>query len=102
MAFIPRGDVAKGSMSTINYAKKFGKKNSIISNHHKNIASALQKVFEEIYINIIIQASKKTKSKNLTLSGGCALNCKANGLILSKTKPLPQSHLWCVALECCF
>ncbi len=62
------------------------KKNSIISNHHKNIASALQKVFEEIYINIIIQASKKTKSKNLTLSGGCALNCKANGLILSKTK----------------
>lgn len=61
------------------------KKNSKITKHHKNIASALQKVFEEIYINIIIQASKVSKSKNLTLSGGCALNCKANGLILSKT-----------------
>ena len=26
VAFIPRGDDARGSMSTINYAKKFGKK----------------------------------------------------------------------------
>lgn len=71
------------------FIKCFGKprkKNSKISKHHKNIAAALQKVFEEIYLEIIIQASKKVKSKNLTLSGGCALNCKANGLILSNTK----------------
>ena len=30
VAFIPRGDKAKGSMSTINYAKKFGKKTLVI------------------------------------------------------------------------
>ena len=70
----------------IKYFGKPRKKKSKISKHHKNIAAALQKVFEEIYLEIIIQASKKVKSKNLTLSGGCALNCKANGLILSNTK----------------
>ena len=71
------------------FIKYFGKariEGSKISKHHKNIAAALQKVFEEIYIEIINQANKKVKSKNLTLSGGCALNCKANGLILSNTK----------------
>lgn len=71
------------------FVKYFGKpreRNSKILKHHKNIAAALQRVFEEIYLKIIIQASKKVKSKNLTLSGGCALNCKANGLILSNTK----------------
>ncbi len=71
------------------FVKCFGeprKKNSKISKHHKNIAAALQRVFEEIYLEIIIQASEKVKSKNLTLSGGCALNCKANGLVLSNTK----------------
>ena len=30
VAFIPRGDDAKGSMSTIDYAKKFGKKTLVI------------------------------------------------------------------------
>ena len=70
----------------INFFGKPRSKDSLkVSKHHKNIASALQKVFEEIYIEIIKYAGKKTKSKNLTLSGGCALNCKANGLILEKT-----------------
>ena len=71
------------------FVKFFGKhrkKNEKITTHHKNIASALQKIFEEIYIEIIKYAEKKIKSKNLTLSGGCALNCKANGLILKNTK----------------
>ena len=31
VAFIPRGDNARGSMSTINYAKKFGKKTLVIN-----------------------------------------------------------------------
>ena len=31
VAFIPRGDDARGSMSTINYAKKFGKKTIVIN-----------------------------------------------------------------------
>ena len=31
VAFIPRGVESKGSMSTINYAKKFGKKTLVIN-----------------------------------------------------------------------
>ena len=69
----------------VEYFGEHRKKNEKVTQHHKNIASALQKIFEEIYIKIIKYAEKKTKSKNLTLSGGCALNCKANGLILRKT-----------------
>jgi len=30
VAFIPRGVISNGSMSTINYAKKFGKKTLVI------------------------------------------------------------------------
>jgi len=31
VAFIPRGDDARGSMNTVNYAKKFGKKTLVIN-----------------------------------------------------------------------
>ena len=62
------------------------KKNTRVLEHHKNVASALQKRFEEAYINYINRAYKLTKIKNLTLSGGCALNCKANGEILKTNK----------------
>jgi len=54
-------------------------KSKIFTEHHKNIASALQKRFEDIYLEIIKFGIKRSKLKNLTLSGGCALNCKANG-----------------------
>ncbi|MDB3991349.1 carbamoyl transferase, partial [bacterium] len=67
------------------FLKIFGKprsrKSASYSDHHKNIASALQKRFEEIYLEIIKYGKKKTKLNYLTLSGGCALNCKANGEI---------------------
>ena len=70
------------------FLKVFGKKRkfSRIENHYKNIAAALQKRFEDIYIDIINKGYQLTKSTNLTLSGGCALNCKANGLIRERTK----------------
>ena len=70
------------------FLKVFGSKRKLkkINSHYKNIAAALQKRFEEVYIEILNQGYQLTKSKNLTLSGGCALNCKANGLIRKKTK----------------
>ena len=65
------------------FIKFFGKKRPVnsksFSEHHKSIASALQKRFEEIYVKIIKHGQKKTSLKNLVLSGGCVLNCKANG-----------------------
>ena len=62
------------------------RKFSRIEPHYKNIAAALQKRFEDVYIDIINKGYQLTKSTNLTLSGGCALNCKANGLIRERTK----------------
>ena len=44
-----------------------------------NIASSAQKIFEEIFLKIINKSLTYNKSKNLVLSGGCVMNCLANG-----------------------
>jgi len=43
-----------------------------------NIAAATQSIYEEIFSGLVEYCSKKYKSKNLVVMGGCALNCKAN------------------------
>ena len=58
--------------------------NDKIEQTHCNIALAIQKVTEEIVIKMAIHAKKLTKSDNLCLAGGVALNCVANGLLLDK------------------
>jgi carbamoyltransferase len=45
-----------------------------------DIAAATQELYEEILMNTLAYCSEKYSSKNLVLSGGCALNCKANHL----------------------
>lgn len=52
-----------------------------ISQSHCNMALAIQKVTEEIVIRMVKTTKKLTKSNNLCLSGGVALNCVANGKI---------------------
>jgi carbamoyltransferase len=52
-----------------------------ITQTHCNMALAIQKVTEEIVINMAQEAKKLTNSNNLCLSGGVALNCVANGKI---------------------
>ena len=49
-----------------------------------NIASSAQKIFEEIFLKIIRKSVKYNKSKNLVLSGGCVMNCLANGKLSSQ------------------
>ncbi len=61
------------------------KKESPINQNHKDIAAALQIVYEETLFNLINQVQKKTKQKNLVLSGGCGWNSVANGKILKNT-----------------
>lgn len=48
--------------------------------HTFDIAAATQEVYEMAFERILQQAVKYTGSKNLVLSGGCALNCVANRL----------------------
>ena len=59
-------------------------KNEKISQFHMDIASSIQKVTEEIMINLAKSIRKEYDIKNLCLAGGVALNCVANGKILQE------------------
>jgi carbamoyltransferase len=54
---------------------------SDISDHHKNVAFAVQEACEEAMMSVVKMALAKTGAKNLCLAGGVALNSKANGKI---------------------
>ena len=68
----------------------FGKKRSEgskITDHHKNIAAALQDRLEEVVLFQLRLLKKKTKTDYLCISGGVGLNCSLNGKI-RKSKTL--------------
>lgn len=50
---------------------------------HCNLGLAIQAVTEEIVIKMAEEAKRLTKSENLCMAGGVALNCVANGKILN-------------------
>ena len=79
--FSRKGWISKKFISVFGKQRK---KNEKLNQNFKNIAAALQQRFEEAYIAYLKRAYNISKMKNLTLSGGCALNCKANGLIEKK------------------
>jgi len=56
---------------------------SEISDQHKNIAFAVQDACEMAMMSVVKLALEKTKSRNLCLAGGVALNSKANGKIVA-------------------
>ena len=53
--------------------------------HHENVAAAFQRVLEDRVLEICSFLHKKTKSKNLVISGGVALNSVMNGRILRES-----------------
>ncbi|HLY70321.1 MAG TPA: carbamoyltransferase [Puia sp.] len=55
---------------------------SVITQSHMNLAFAIQKVLESIVIALARTARKITRSQNLVMAGGVALNCVANSKIL--------------------
>lgn len=67
----------------------FGKRRRLpeteITKHYMDIAASVQMVLEEIIIKMAIYAKKKYGQgiNNLVLAGGVALNCVANGKLLS-------------------
>ena len=54
---------------------------SNITQKEMDIAASIQKVTEEIIINIAKKIKYETNQKNLCLAGGVALNCVANGIL---------------------
>jgi carbamoyltransferase len=61
------------------------KPNEELTEHHRDIAFALQSIVEEAILHIVRGLSKRYPSRNLVLVGGVALNCVANAKILTET-----------------
>ena len=55
---------------------------SIIDDNKFDIAATVQCIYEEKLINLVKHYLHKYKTSKLLLSGGCALNCKANSKLL--------------------
>ena len=62
------------------------KKNEKITQKHYDIAAATQKLFSDTITNLLDQLHKRTKTNNLVLSGGCAMNSVYNGTIKKVSK----------------
>jgi carbamoyltransferase len=61
------------------------KRDEPLTEHHHNIAWALQHWTEEALLHMTRELYRLHKSKNLVISGGVALNCVANARILNET-----------------
>jgi len=57
-----------------------------VTQKHKDIASSLQRVMEEIYFHVLNYAQTATNLKKLALAGGVAFNSVANGKIYDHTE----------------
>ena len=57
-----------------------------LTDHHRDIAYALQATIEEVILHIVRDMEKRQPSRNLVISGGVGLNCVANARILRDTK----------------
>ena len=77
------------TMTNENFNNLFGKKprdpkNEKITQFHMDIAASIQKVTEDIMVNLAKSLRKEYSINNLCLAGGVALNCVANGKILKE------------------
>lgn len=68
------------------WEKLFGfprrKSESELTQHYMNMAYAIQEITEEMVLKLAETAKELTKSENIVLAGGVALNCVANGKLL--------------------
>jgi carbamoyltransferase len=77
------------------FVKEFGNPISgleELTQYHYDLVAAVQKVAEDVSIEIINNLYNKTKSKNIVVSGGFFMNSVLNGKILEKT-PYEKIHI---------
>src|SRR3989344_1601832 len=67
------------------------KKESEVTQRHKDIAAASQMLYEEALFKMLNHLHQETKCDHLVLAGGCGLNSVANGKILKNT---PFKRIW--------
>ena len=81
-------DYATGLSMTndVKWEKLFGfprrKSESELTQQYMNMAYAIQEITEEMVLKLAETAKELTKSENIVLAGGVALNCVANGKLL--------------------
>jgi carbamoyltransferase len=76
--------VANGATPFAEMVRLFGPRRipeSKIDERHKDVAYAVQDACEIAMMSVVKMAIEKTKSRNVCLAGGVALNSKANGKI---------------------
>ncbi|MEE9164894.1 MAG: carbamoyltransferase N-terminal domain-containing protein, partial [Nitrospinota bacterium] len=56
-----------------------------VTQRHMNVAKSAQVVLEEVLFHVTNYLCKETKTDNLCLAGGVALNCVANGKLFQNT-----------------
>ena len=55
-----------------------------ITQKEMDLAASIQKIIEEVVIKLARNVASETQMKNLCLSGGVALNCVSNGILLKE------------------
>jgi carbamoyltransferase len=78
--------VANGAAPFAEMVRLFGPRRipeSEIEERHKDVAYAVQDACEIAMLSVVKMAIEKTKSRNVCLAGGVALNSKANGKIVA-------------------
>ncbi|HEY6387732.1 MAG TPA: carbamoyltransferase [Candidatus Acidoferrum sp.] len=78
--------VATGATPFAEMVRLFGPRRipeSEIEERHKDVAYAVQDACETAMMSVVKMAIEKTKSRNVCLAGGVALNSKANGKIVA-------------------
>ena len=61
------------------------KKEEPLNDFHKDIAHSAQKIYEEVFLNILNNLYDKYQNENLCIAGGCGMNSVANGKIKNNT-----------------
>lgn len=82
------GEPQLGTVYSQAFEEKFGpprRRQDGITQRHMDIAASAQTVLEEVYLALMNYVQKKTGLKAVTLAGGVALNCVANGMLFEKT-----------------
>ncbi|MCC6489090.1 MAG: hypothetical protein IT364_16440, partial [Candidatus Hydrogenedentes bacterium] len=82
-------------MTNEKFAKLFGgprrEPESPITQREMDMARSVQEVTEEVILRMARKVHAETGAKHLTLAGGVALNCVANGRLLREG---PFEHIW--------
>jgi carbamoyltransferase len=77
-----------GTLFSNSFTEKFGKprkKSDELTQYHKDLATSVQKVTEELIFHILKKLRERTAMKNVCIAGGVAQNSVANGKILEAT-----------------